>query len=345
MPGIAFFELEPWEHDYLREKLKAVERRFVNPLKVTFSSERLTDANVGEYTDIDILSVFIFSRITPAILAKLPNLKHINTMSTGYDHIDLAACAKRGITVSSVPSYGENTVAEQAFALLLTISRKILPGVERTRRGRYDTGPELRGFDLKDKTIGVIGTGRIGKYAIRMAKGFSMNVIAYDPYPDYTAAKDLGYTYEKDIDSVLAKADVISVHALLTPQTKHMISMKNIDKVKKGCVFINTARGGLVETQAVLYALDHGIFGAVGLDVLEEETGIKEERQLLSKNYGGVDLRTLLQEHTLIEYDNVLVTPHNAFNTGEALRRILDTTVDNIGGYLDRKPLNLVKLP
>lgn len=342
MVTIAFFEIEPWEEDYLRDKMTTVERKFVNAITLRFSKDRLTEDNADQYHDCDMISVFIFSPVTQAVLDKLPLLKHINTQSTGYDHIDLAECAKRNITVSNVPSYGENTVAEHAFALLLALSRKIVPSIEQTRRGRFDTGPELRGFDLKGKTIGVIGTGKIGMHAIRMAKGFEMNVIAFDAFPNDKAAAETGFRYVS-LDDLLAQSDVITVHAPLLPSTKHMINLQNITKMKKGCVLINTARGGLIDTDALLWALEAGHLGGLGVDVLEEENNIKEEKQLLSKHFDCMAMKTLLIEHMLLEYDNVIVTPHNAFNSAEALMRILDTSVENLDAFIGQKPLNLVK--
>lgn len=342
MVTIAFFEVEPWEKEHLTAAMHAVERKFVNPVAIRFSEDRLTPENVKDYADADIVSVFIFSKIDKKMLDRLPNLKHINTQSTGYDHIDLAACARRGITVSNVPSYGENTVAEHAFALILAISRKIVPSVEQTRRCDFSTGPALRGFDLMGKTLGVIGTGKIGKHAIRMAKGFGMKVVAFDAYPDAKAAQELGFTYENRLEDVLAKSDVLTLHAPLMPSTKHMVNMKNIASIKRGCVLVNTARGGLVETEALLYALEEGILSAAGLDVLELETEVKEEKALLHKDV-VLDYKTLLEEHILGEYENVLITPHNAFNSEEALKRILDTSAENIKDFLSKKPANIVK--
>jgi D-lactate dehydrogenase len=342
MVTIAFFEAEPWEEDYLREKMKIVERKFVNAINLRFSKDRLTIDNAEQYKDCDMISVFIFSPLTKEVLDKLPLLKHVNTQSTGYDHIDLTACANRGIRVSNVPSYGENTVAEHAFALLLALSRKIVPSVEHTRRGSFNTGPELRGFDLKGKTIGVIGTGRIGQHAIRMAKGFEMDVIAFDAFPNEKAAAEMGFRYV-GLDDLLAQSDVITIHAPLLPSTRHMINLQNITKMKKGCVLINTARGGLIDTDALLWALEAGQLGGLGVDVLEEENNIKEEKQLLSKHFDCMALKTLLIEHMLLEYDNVIVTPHNAFNSAEALMRILDTSVENLDAFIAQKPLNLVK--
>ncbi len=342
MVKIAFFELEKWEQEHVLAQMKQTEHRFVNPLQVEFCDSQLTIENADNYADCDVVSVFIFSKIDAALLGKLKAVKHINTQSTGYDHIDLKACAERGITVSNVPSYGENTVAEHAFALILALSRKIVSSVAHTRRGGFDTGPQFRGFDLKGKTLGVIGTGKIGKHVIRMAKGFEMEVIAYDAFPDENAAKEIGYSYV-GLDELLGNSDVITLHAPLLPQTTHMINAKNITKVKRGAVLINTARGGLVETKAILAGIDSGILSAAGLDVLEGENDLKDEKQLLHKDFANVDIKTMLEEHILAEYDNVIITPHNAFNSSEALRRILDTSCENIDAFVQRKPLNLVK--
>jgi len=343
MLTIAFFELEKWETDYLENAMSTVDRQFLNGIKLRFSENRLCGENVKDCADVNVINVFVFSQITKKVIDSMPALRHINTMSTGFDHIDLAACAKRGITVSNVPSYGENTVAEHAFALLLALSRRIVPSVLQTRRGNFSTGPELRGFDLKDKTLGVVGTGKIGKHIIRMARGFGMNVVAFDLYPDIRAANELGYAYLSTLEEVMSKSDALTLHCLLTPQTAHMINRGNITRMKKGCVLINTARGGLIETEAILLGLEEGIISAAGLDVIEGEVDIKEEKMLVHKGFDKADLKTMLQEHMLIEYDNIIMTPHNAFNSEEALKRILDTTVDNVKAFIAQKPINIVK--
>ena len=333
MAKIAFFELEEWEKDYLAHKLPDHE--------LLFFLEPLGDKNITQIADADVIAVFIYSPINEAVLAKLPRLRFVTTMSTGYDHIDLVACAKRKIIVSNIPSYGENTVAEHTFALILALTRKIIESVERTRRGNFSL-EGLRGADLKGKVLGVIGTGRIGKHVIRIAKGFELTVIATDPYPDKEFAAKMGFEYV-DLDSLLASSDIITLHAPLTPQTKHMINLNNIGKIKRGAILINTARGGLVQTEALLKAIEQGILSAAGLDVLEEECFIKEEKQLLSRAFEReCDLRTVLEEHILLAQDNVIITPHNAFNSTEALQRILDTTVENIKAFLAGAAVNVV---
>ncbi len=335
MASIAFFELEPWEKDYFKAKLKKHSLAFIDaPL-----SSKTADAAKGA----DILAVFVWSKVDAAILKSLPKAKFVTTMSTGFDHIDLKACAARGVVASNVPAYGSNTVAEHAFALLLAISRKILPSVERTRRGDFSL-EGLRGFDLEGKTIGIVGTGRIGVHAIKYAQAFGMRVLAYDVKPDNSLAKRMGFAYEKRIDGLLGKSDIVSLHAPLTKETEHMIDKKRIGKFKRGAILINTARGGLVESEALLDGLKSGRIAFAGLDVLEEECFIREEKELLASSFRKkCDLRTALAQHMLRDHPNVIITPHNAFNSAEALQRIMDTTVENIEAFLARKPVNTLR--
>ncbi len=332
-PKIAFFELEKWEEDYIKANLKNVQLKF-------FKND-LNERNVKKIKNFDAIAIFIYSQITKRILDQLPNLKLITTMSTGYDHIDLEECKKRGITVCNVPTYGENTVAEHTFALILTLSRKIIESVNRTRRGDFSL-KGLRGFDLKGKTIGIVGCGNIGRHVARIAKGFKMKILVYDVCKDMKFAKQIGFKYV-DLNILLKKSDIITLHVPLLPATKHMINKDNIKLIKKGAILINTARGGVVDTTALIKALDKGILSAAALDVLEEEELIKEEKQLLSKKFPMERQRKVIEEHILIAKDNVIITPHNAFNSKEALLRILDTTIANIKGFLKNRKVNVVK--
>ncbi|MBI2137395.1 hydroxyacid dehydrogenase [Candidatus Woesearchaeota archaeon] len=331
MATIAFFELEKWEEEAAKKTLKR------HALK--FFSKPLTASNASKAGDAEAIAAFIYSRIDKKILAKLPKLKLIATMSTGYDHIDTEACRKKGVKVSNVPFYGENTVAEHTFALILALSRKILKSVENTRRGNFSLNG-LRGFDLKGKTIGVVGTGHIGLHVLRIAKGFEMKMTAYDVKQDLNAAKKLGFRYVK-LNTLLKSSDIITLHCPYNKATHHLINKSNIMKTKKGAYLINTARGGLIETDALLNALNRKHLGGAGIDVLEEESAIKEEKQLLSRNFTS-NLRTILANHILLNYENVIITPHNAFNSTEALNRILTTTLENIQEYLKGKTINAV---
>ena len=294
-------------------------------------------------TDFEMISVFVDSELTAEVLEKFPNLKLIATQSTGFDHIDLEYCRSKNITVSSVPSYGENTVAEYAFALILCLSRKIYEGYDRLREIGSFSFEGLRGFDLKGKTIGVIGTGHIGRHVIKIAKGFEMNILAYDPMPTPRFAEETGFTY-LSFEEVLAKSDVVTFHVPLTEQTRHMVNERTLNLMKKGAYIINTSRGGIVDTQALVKALKEGRLGGAGVDVMEEEDVLKDEMTFLMKGREEEhNLKTILADHILIDTPNVIVTPHNAFNTDEALQRILDTTMANISGFIRGAPLNVVK--
>ena len=291
--------------------------------------------------DCDALGVFIYSKVSKEILDNLPNLKLITTMSTGFDHIDIDECAIKGIPVCNVPTYGANTVAEHTFALILTLSRKLVESVDRTRKGNF-TIENLRGFDIRGKTIGIIGCGDIGEHVAKIARGFEMDVIVFDVNKDMGKAKELGFRYV-EFDELLAKSDIISLHAPYNKHTHHMINKENIQKIKKGAYLINTARGGLVETEALYNALKEGILAGAGIDVIEEEYTIKEEKELLSPEFMKVcNLKTVLANHMLMHMDNVIITPHNAFNSKEALTRIMDVTVANVRACMKGKCINKV---
>ena len=330
---IVFFEVEEWESNYLKERLKTAE--------LSFFAEPLSKDNIGAASGRQIISPFIYSAISKEIISSLPDLKMIATRSTGFDHIDTEECKNKAITVCNVPFYGENTVAEHTFALILALSRRIYDSVDRARKGDFSLDG-LRGFDLKDKTLGIVGLGHIGQHIARIAKGFQMNVLAYDLNKDQKLVGKLGFKYVS-LEELLSESDIITLHAPYNKNTHHLINLQNINLVKRGAYLINTARGGLVETSALLEALSKGILAGAGLDVLEEECFIKEEAQLLSKEFPKqCDLKTILQNHILLQQKNVIITPHNAFNSKEALERILETTVLNIESFLKNKLINLV---
>jgi D-lactate dehydrogenase len=227
---------------------------------------------------------------------------------------------------------------------MLTLSRKIFLSYDRIREtGSFDLDG-LQGFDLKGKTLGVVGTGKIGRHVIRMAKGFEMDVIATDAYPDEKLTAEYGVKYVP-FEELIATADIITFHVPELPSTIHMINMGNIGMIKKGAIIINTARGAIIETAALIRALNDGIVGGAGLDVFEEEVATKGQGEFLLKGRPeGHDLKTILENNLLIDMDNVIITPHNAFNTKEALQRILDTTVDNINSFATGTPKNEVKV-
>lgn len=308
-----------------------------------FSFQSVTAQDANPDAGIDVLSVFVNSRVGASVLEKFPNLKLIVTRSTGYDHIDLAACKEKNIIVCNVPTYGERTVAEYAFALLLAVSRKVYASVKRVHEeGRFHT-EGLKGFDLAEKTLGVIGTGRIGCHVIKIANGFDMNVIAYDPFPKSDLEKTCAMKYVS-LEELLQRSDVITMHAPYMPATHHLLNRQNMKLVKPGAVLINTARGALVETAGLIEALQDGRLSGAGLDVLEEEGYVGEEWKLLSTETPAAGkMETVLADHQLMSFPNVLITPHNAFNTQEALERILEITLENIGAFAQGAPTNGVK--
>ena len=336
MAKIAFFKLEPWAEEYIRSQ------EVFKDHELLFFDQILSIDTMPEDTNFEVASIFVNSVVTQDVLDKLSHLKYLVTRSTGYDHIDTEACKKKWVSVSNVPSYGENTVAEFAFALILSLSRKIPQSRHRIREEGNWGLEGLQGFDLKDKTLGVIGTGRIGTNTIKIAKGFGMNVIAHDAFPNGDLAKELSFEYQT-LEDVLKKSDIVTLHVPYIKKTHHLINKDNIGLMKKGSYLINTSRGAVVETEALVKALHNGNLGGAGLDVLEEEGPTKDELSfLVSGSPGEHNIQTILQNHALIDMQNVVVTPHNAFNTKEALARILNTTLGNIQSYLGGEPVNVV---
>jgi D-lactate dehydrogenase len=331
----AFFEMTPADEEFIFRQIDKAD---------TFCTAEIFDpARLADRSRCEILSVFVNSRLGENELSVLPALKLIATRSTGYDHIDTKYCSKRGITVSNVPVYGDNTVAEHTFALILALSRKVIQSHERARTGHFSPAG-LQGFDLRNKTLGVIGTGHIGVHVIRIARGFMMKVIALDSRPDKRLADALDFDYVDSLDVMLQASDIVTLHTPLLPATHHMINRENIWRMKKGALLINTARGGLVDTDSLLAALEAGHCGGAGLDVFEGETLISEEKQLLSNEYNIDQLRTVVKNLVLLRRENVVVTPHIAFNSNEALERILLTTAQNIQAFEAGKPGNVVQL-
>jgi D-lactate dehydrogenase len=329
----AFFEVAGWERRYLKKSLKG--------WSLDFYAEPLSLENVQKAKDADVVSVFIYSKMDEQVIQSLPNLKLVVTRSTGFDHIDLKKCREKGIVVSNIPSYGENTVAEHTFALILAISRNICKACLK-RRG-YDFSIEgLKGFDLNGKTLGVIGAGNIGLHVIRIAKGFGMNVLAYDVNRNKLLSEVLGFEYVP-LEELLGGSDIITLHVPYNKFTHHLVNKDSIGLIKKGAILINTSRGAVVDTEALIEALDKKILAGVGLDVLEGEELIKEEKQLLYDRDKIEVLSNLVKDHILLSRENVVFTPHIAFYSQEALERILETAVQNIVAFASGKPQNIVQ--
>lgn len=331
---IAFYEIQAWEEQVLKKCFEGHELRFF--------PERLEKENASNAKDCDILSVFVHSDITKQILSKMPNLKYLTTRSMGIDHIDLKACRKERIKVSNAPHYGDSSVAEHTFALLLAISRNVHKAYVRNLNEDHSI-EGLKGFDLKGKTIGVIGVGRIGTNVVKIAKGFQMNVIAHNHHVDKKLAKKLGFKYVS-FEELIRSSDVITLHVPYVRANHHLINERAFKKMKRGAILINTSRGPIVDTKDLKWALDSGILAGAGLDVIEGEDLITEEKEFLhnSKKLNPKKMWQLLLDHQLFRDDKVVFTPHIAFYSEEAIQRILNVTIDNIQSFIKNKPINLI---
>jgi D-lactate dehydrogenase len=330
---LVVFEVKPHE----ASAFKALETEN----EILLIEEPLCAANASKFSDAEIASTFFESELDRHVLEKLPALRLIATRSTGFDHIDMAYCLERGIVVSNVSTYGGNTVAEHVFALLLMISHRMREAIECARNG--DFSPlGLQGFDLQGKTLGVLGVGNIGRHVIRIAQGFEMNVVACDLRPDEDLAKKLGFRYAS-FEDTLSAADVLTLHMPAAKGTNSLLSHSEFARMKDGVVLINTARGSLIDVQALIEALRRGKVAAAGLDVLPDEPLIREEAELIcSAAFNQRDLRNLVADHALLRMPNVVVTPHSAFNSREAIGRIVNTTIKNIRAFVDGQPQNVV---
>ncbi len=333
--SIYFFETNDQQQRYLTERLPGETLHF-STLPLTTAAQASEIA-----TDAEIVSPFVHSHLGVDVLDELKNLKMIATRSTGFDHINLPATESRAIPVCNVPTYGENTVAEHTFALILSLSRNLHKAYVQTSAGNFSLAG-LQGFDLKGKTLGVVGVGRIGRYVVQIARGFGMNVVVCDPVKDMTEAEWFGYTYAP-LDELLGQSDVVTLHAPLTASTRHLIGAHNFPKFKRGSLLINTARGELVETSALLRALDDGTLRGAGLDVLEGEEVFSEERQLLQNpNATDESLKMALTNLSLLRRSDLVITPHIAFDSVEAVERLLNTTAANIEAFRTGSPQNVV---
>jgi D-lactate dehydrogenase len=328
----AFFEVQDWEKPYLSVSL--------NGLEVQLISEPLDERTVDKASDAEVISVFIYSNLNRELIKKIGKARLITTRSTGYDHIDIVACKERGIIVCNVPVYGDTPVAEHTFALILSLSRGIHDSYELTRRGEF-TCENVSGFDLNGKILGVLGTGKIGRKVIEIARGFKMNVLAYDRFPSKKLSEILNFQYA-DWREVLQKSDILSLHLPLTDETFHFLNKETIGMMKSGAVLINTARGALIDSQALTEALMNGHLRGAGLDVLEEEALIREEAQLLLDNVPRERLARMLRTHILLRLKNVIITPHCAFNSQESLQRLVEVTINNIKAFREGKPQNTI---
>lgn len=310
------------------------------PIVFKESLNHISLKELEPYQNAEAISVFVHSEvINNEKLDFFKNLKVIATRSTGFNHIDLSYCSKHNIKVLNVPRYGESTVAEFAFGLLLNLTRHIIQGRNGMAHNHVEVSKYM-GFDLMGKTIGIVGTGSIGQHMIQIAKGFQMKVIAYDLYPK-TELKEL---YVKTLDDLFEKSDIISLHIPSTKKNYHLLDEQAFKKMKKGVIIINTARGDLIDTQALYTALKNKTVGGAGLDVLENEDFLIHDDIEINDLFKDTDfLLDSALNLKLLQFKNVIATPHIAFNSIDAVNRINETTIQNIQNFFDGHITNEVQ--
>ncbi len=303
-----------------------------NRHELRFLQDRLTLATVALAEGCEAVCVFVNDTVDAAVLAALAaqGTRLVATRSTGFNHIDAVAAEKLGIAVVRVTDYSPYSVAEFAVGLLLAVNRKIARASTRTRDGNFELDG-LMGFDLHGKTVGVVGTGKIGLIFAQIMRGFGCTVVGHDPYPT-PAFETLGGRYLPVAD-LLACCDVVSLHCPLMAANHHIVDAAALAGVKRGCILVNTSRGGLIDTEAAVQALKTGQLGGLAIDVYEQEASLFF--QDLSSTIITDDL---IQR--LVSFPNVIVTGHQAFFTQEAIGQIMATTIESISAFEDGAPLS-----
>ena len=336
MIAAAFYDTKPYDRLHIED---AAQTRGV---RCCFHEFRLTVQTTDAAAGAQAVCVFVNDRVDRPCLERLhrAGVKFVALRCAGFNNVDLAVAKELGLAVTRVAAYSPHAVAEHTVGLLLALNRKIHRAYNRVRELNFSLNG-LVGFDVFGKTVGIIGTGRIGRIAAQIFRGFEATVLAYDPAPARDWAASCGVTYT-DFDSLLARSDIVSLHLPLTPQTHYLLNAGTLARMKPGAMLLNTSRGKLVETTALIEALKQGRLGGVALDVYEEEEGVFFE------DHSG----EVLQDDELsrlLTFPNVLITAHQAFLTGEALSEIARVTTENIQRLAEGRPfLNdsvLVDLP
>ena len=324
MKTVAFFDAKSYD----RESFKRFEDEDIS---IRFFENKLNADTVSMAACCDGVCVFVNDTLDRTVIEKLAEygVGIIALRCAGYNNVDLKAASGR-VRVVRVPAYSPYAVAEYTVALMLSLNRKIPRATWRTRDGNFSLHG-LLGFDMYGKTAGIIGTGKIAKKLICILRGFGMNILAYDLYPDYNFAREHQVVYTS-LDELYHNSDIISLHCPLTEQTKYLINDYSISKMKDGVMIINTGRGQLIHTNALIEGLKNKKIGSAGLDVYEEESEYFYEDQ----SDKIIDDDTLAR---LLSFNNVIVTSHQAFFTREALANIASTTLQNIKDFMNHKPL------
>ncbi len=317
--NISFFDAKPYDI----ESFNRINKKY--GFNIKYFNNHLNPDTVSMSKGFDAVCLFVNDIVTKEIVQSLfkNGIKLIALRSAGYNNIDLKAVFGK-IHVVRVPAYSPYAVAEHTVGLMLSLNRKIHKAYYRTRDSNFNISG-LLGFDMNGKTAGIIGMGKIGRVLAKILKGFGMKVLAYDPFPDEGYAAEAGFTYAP-LGKIYADSDIISLHCPLTKETFHLIDGKALSKMKKGVMIINTGRGRLINTKALIASLKSGHIGYAGLDVYEEESDYFFE-DFSSKIVSDDILARLLT------FNNVLITSHQAFFTAEAMANIADTTLGNIAAF------------
>jgi len=312
-----FYDTKPYDRDYF-DRAEGVRH-----IEWEFREFRLSSETAATAQGAQAVCVFVNDRLDRACLEVLAGvgIKLVLLRCAGFNNVDVAVAQALGIAVTRVPAYSPYAVAEHAVALLLTLNRKIHRAFNRVRESNFSLSG-LVGFDLHGKTVGIVGTGRIGRVAAQLFRGFGCDVLAHDPMPMHDWAATHGISYVS-LDALLSESDVISLHLPLTPKTHYLLNATAFARMKRGAHIINTSRGKLVDTTALIKALKSGHLGGVALDVYEEEEGVFFE------DLSGVVLQDD-ELSRLLTFPNVLITAHQAFLTHEALSEIARVTTENL---------------
>jgi D-lactate dehydrogenase len=303
-------------------------------IELQFQAARLSLDTAALAERHEVVCAFINDDLSAPVLEQLAagGTRLIALRSAGYNHVDLSAAQRLGLDVVRVPAYSPHAVAEHAVALILALNRRLHRAYNRTREGDF-TLHGLTGFDLVGKTVGIVGTGQIGATFARIMAGFGCQLLAYDPFPN-PAVEALGARY-LDLPELLAQSQIISLHCPLTEDSRYLINQQSLAHMQPGAMLINTGRGGLVDTPALIEALKSGQLGYLGLDVYEEEA------QLFFEDRSDLPLQDDVLAR-LLTFPNVIVTAHQAFLTREALAAIAETTLHNIASWAAGQPQNRV---
>ncbi len=322
-PKIAFFDTKPYDRDFFKQ----VNENY--NFDITFYKEHLVPENVILSKGFDAICIFVNDIANEEVINKLHEygIKLIALRSAGFNNVDFKAAYNK-VHVMRVPAYSPHAIAEHTVALMLSLNRKIHRAYFRTRDSNFSLNG-LLGFDMYQKTAGIIGTGKIGKTLAYILRGFGMNVLTYDVYPDQDFAEKSGCEYVS-LETLFQNSDVISLNCPLTKETEYLINEKTINQMKDGTMLINTGRGKLIKTTDLIEGLKSGKIGSAGLDVYEEESEYFFED--LSNKVLTDDILA-----RLLTFNNVIITSHQGFFTKEALHNIASTTMENIKAFFSKK--------